>query len=144
MCKRVIIVCAVIIDLQSHKLLCITQATLTFVFKSKPMYLYIFCQQELYHGWGFHHSPPVPVIPSFFLSLASNAFSPYQLKEKYIFLLFTQCSSAAACKLNSGSFFFALTRNEFNNHVFQNSWIHEFSQSDSSNCLRTVSATCFG
>lgn len=60
---------------------------------------------------------------------------PYQLKRSAV-----QLSSGGGLReLKCGSFFIALTQNEFNDRVFQNSWIHEFSHSGSGNCFRTVS-----
>lgn len=70
------------------------------------------------------------------LSILLPFFSLYQLKRKYNFLLCTQYSTAAACvNWTAHHFVIPLTQNESNDHVFQNSWMHESSRSNSSNCL---------
>lgn len=71
-----------------------------------------------------------------------NPHPPYQLKRSAFSspLHRVQLSSGGSLReLKCGSFFIALTQNEFNDRVFQNSWIHEFSHSGSGNCFRTVS-----
>lgn len=107
--------------IQEHTALLFLSGSVSFLSVSLPA-------ETVYHDQGFHHSSLLHLmIPFFFISSShllfhSLFFHPHQLKRKSFCLIF----AAATCVSQPEQHLSLLSLNEFIDHVFQNSWIHEF------------------